>query len=148
MPKIFRVTFSPQGPLEHVEEQEGSRSTSCLVQKAHGVFMWYADLGSFLTAVYRCVSLFGTVAAPLQRRSVTAAQRIVGSSLPATTEIYAITCREQITGIMKDATHPLLVPLPTDRSLRSSQSRTTSSCFIERAIHNQLILHIVICIMF
>jgi len=55
------------------------------------------------------------------QREVKAAQRTVGHSLSTTTDIYTSGCTSCI---MKDPTHPLLVPLPSGRRLRSIKSRT------------------------
>ncbi|XP_049329271.1 uncharacterized protein LOC125791563 [Astyanax mexicanus] len=124
-----------------------SNNTSTLVRKAHQRLYFLrrlrrAGLGSaVLTSFYRfvvesvvCSSInvwHGSCSAADRKalqRVVKAAQRIVGVSLPSTTDICTSRCRKRATCIRKDPAHPahaLFVPLPSGRRLRSIKCKTT-----------------------
>ncbi|KAI4893701.1 hypothetical protein NFI96_000602 [Prochilodus magdalenae] len=136
-----------------------SNNTSSLVRKAHQRLYFLrrlrrAGLGSsVLTSFYRCVVesvlcssinvWHGSCSAADRKalqRVVKAAQRSVGVSLPTTTDIYTSRCRKRATCIMRDPTHPahpLFVPLPSGRRLRSVKCRTNRlrNSFIPEAMY-------------
>uniref|UniRef100_A0AAR2JX07 Reverse transcriptase domain-containing protein n=1 Tax=Pygocentrus nattereri TaxID=42514 RepID=A0AAR2JX07_PYGNA len=135
-----------------------SNNTSTLLRKAHQWLYFLrrlrrAGLGrAVLTSFYRCVVesvvcssinvWHGSCSAADRKalqRVVKAAQRIVGVSLPSTTDIYTSRCRKRATCIKKDPTHPahaLFVPLPSGRRLRSIKCKTTRlrNSFIPEAV--------------